>query len=50
MTFHAFGGNAGNSLQRCVMTSPLGQTIGQVIVGGGIVFALGIWLGRFGTS
>ena len=32
------------------MKSPLGQTVGQVIVGGGIVFALGIWLGRFGAS
>lgn len=32
------------------MRSPLGQTIGQVIIGGGIVFALGIWLGRFGAS
>ena len=32
------------------MKSPLGQTIGQVIVGGGIVFALGIWLGRLGAS
>jgi VIT1/CCC1 family predicted Fe2+/Mn2+ transporter len=32
------------------MKSPLGQTIGQVIVGGGIVFGLGIWLGRFGAN
>ena len=32
------------------MKSPLGQTIGQVIIGGGIVFALGIWLGRLGAS
>ena len=32
------------------MKSPLGQTIGQVIVGGDIVFALGIWLGRLGAS
>lgn len=32
------------------MNSPLGRTIVQVIVGGGIVFALGIWLGRFGAA
>jgi VIT1/CCC1 family predicted Fe2+/Mn2+ transporter len=32
------------------MKSPLGRTIGQVIVGGGLVFALGIWLGHFGAS
>jgi erythrin-vacuolar iron transport family protein len=32
------------------MQSPLGRTIMQVIVGGGIVFALGIWLGRFGAG
>lgn len=32
------------------MRSPLGPTIGQVIIGGGIVFGLGIWLGRFGAS
>jgi VIT1/CCC1 family predicted Fe2+/Mn2+ transporter len=32
------------------MKSPLGTTIVQVIVGGGIVFALGIWLGRFGAA
>jgi VIT1/CCC1 family predicted Fe2+/Mn2+ transporter len=31
------------------MKSPLAPTIVQVIVGGGIVFALGIWLGRFGA-
>jgi len=31
------------------MRSPLGSTIVQVILGGGIVFALGIWLGRFGA-
>ena len=30
------------------MKSPLGKTILQVIVGGGIVFALGIWLGDLG--
>jgi erythrin-vacuolar iron transport family protein len=32
------------------MRSPLGRTVVQVIVGGGIVFGLGIWLGRFGTG
>ncbi len=30
------------------MKTPLPQTIGQVIVGGGIVFAIGIWLGNIG--
>jgi hypothetical protein len=36
---------------RChFMKSPLAQTVGQVIVGGGIIFALGIWLGRVGAS
>jgi VIT1/CCC1 family predicted Fe2+/Mn2+ transporter len=32
------------------MKTPLAQTIGQVIVGGGIVFAIGIWLGRLGAG
>jgi VIT1/CCC1 family predicted Fe2+/Mn2+ transporter len=32
------------------MQSPLGRTVVQVIVGGGIVFGLGIWLGRFGAG
>ncbi|MBV9848863.1 MAG: VIT family protein [Armatimonadetes bacterium] len=32
------------------MKSPLPQTIGQVIVGGGIVFAIGLWLGRLGAG
>jgi VIT1/CCC1 family predicted Fe2+/Mn2+ transporter len=32
------------------MRSPLGSTVVQVILGGGIVFALGIWLGRFGAG
>ena len=32
------------------MKSPLGRTIGQVIVGGDVVFAIGIWLGHFGAS
>ncbi len=30
------------------MKSPLAQTVVQVIVGGGIVFGIGVWLGRFG--
>lgn len=30
------------------MKSPLGRTILQVIVGGGIVFAIGVWLGGQG--
>jgi len=32
------------------MNSPLGKTVGQVIVGGGIVFGLGIWLGKIGAG
>lgn len=32
------------------MGSPLGKTIIQVIGGGGIVFALGIWLGKLGAG
>jgi len=32
------------------MKSPLGSTVVQVIIGGGIVFALGIWLGGFGAG
>lgn len=32
------------------MKSPLWSTIFQVIVGGGIVFLLGIWLGTLGVS
>lgn len=32
------------------MKSPLAQTVLQVIVGGGIVFAIGIWLGKLGTG
>src|SRR3954454_12009781 len=30
------------------METPLAQTIGQVVIGGGIVFAVGIWLGGIG--
>jgi VIT1/CCC1 family predicted Fe2+/Mn2+ transporter len=30
------------------MKSPLAQTVIQVIIGGGIVFAIGLWLGRLG--
>lgn len=32
------------------MESPLVTTIVQVIVGGGIVFFIGIWLGKFGAN
>ena len=32
------------------MKTPLLATIGQVIVGGGIVFAIGLWLGHIGAS
>lgn len=32
------------------MKTPLPSTIFQVIVGGGIVFALGLWLGKAGTG
>lgn len=32
------------------MKTPLGKTIGQVIVGGGIVFAIGLWLGQLGAG
>jgi VIT1/CCC1 family predicted Fe2+/Mn2+ transporter len=31
------------------MKSPLAQTIVQVIVGGGVVFAVGVWLGKLGA-
>ncbi|RYX80700.1 VIT family protein [bacterium] len=30
------------------MKSPLGRTIVQVILGGALVFAIGVWLGRYG--
>lgn len=32
------------------MKSPLAQTVVQVVIGGAIVFALGIWLGRLGAG
>ncbi len=32
------------------MKTPLGATILQVIVGGGIVFGIGIWLGKIGAG
>jgi VIT1/CCC1 family predicted Fe2+/Mn2+ transporter len=32
------------------MKSPLAQTVVQVIIGGGIVFAIGIWLGHVGAG
>ena len=28
----------------------LASTIGQVIVGGGLVFAVGVWLGKLGAA
>lgn len=32
------------------MRSPLGRTVIQVVVGGAIVFAIGMWLGNMGAS
>ncbi|WP_034384678.1 VIT family protein [Deinococcus sp. YIM 77859] len=32
------------------MKSPLGQTIVQVVVGGAVVFGVGVWLGRLGAA
>ena len=32
------------------MKTPLAQTVLQVIVGGGIVFGIGIWLGKLGAG
>ena len=32
------------------MASPLGRTIVQVILGGALVFAIGLWLGRLGAG
>ena len=32
------------------MKTPLAKTIGQVIIGGGIVFGIGIWLGHIGAG
>ena len=32
------------------MKSPLGKTVVQVIVGGAIVFAIGLWLGKLGGA
>ena len=32
------------------MRSPLASTIFQVIVGGGIVFGIGLWLGKLGAG
>jgi len=32
------------------MKSPLAQTVIQVIVGGGIVFGIGVWLGHLGAG
>lgn len=32
------------------MKSPLGRTVVQVVLGGGLVFAIGVWLGRIGAN
>ncbi len=32
------------------MKSPLGPTIVQVVIGGGFVFGIGVWLGRYGAG
>ncbi|WP_102126203.1 VIT family protein [Deinococcus planocerae] len=32
------------------MRSPLGQTVFQVVVGGAVVFGVGVWLGRLGAG
>ncbi len=32
------------------MKTPLAATVGQVIIGGGIVFAVGLWLGKIGAG
>ena len=32
------------------MRSPLAQTVWQVVVGGAVVFGVGIWLGRLGSA
>ena len=32
------------------MKSPLAQTVVQVIIGGGIVFAIGLWFGKIGAG
>lgn len=32
------------------MQSPLAQTVWQVIIGGGVVFAVGVWLGKLGAG
>jgi len=31
------------------MRSPLPQTVMQVVIGGGVVFGVGVWLGHFGA-
>jgi VIT1/CCC1 family predicted Fe2+/Mn2+ transporter len=31
------------------MASPLGRTLIQVVLGGGLVFAIGLWLGKLGA-
>jgi VIT1/CCC1 family predicted Fe2+/Mn2+ transporter len=37
-------------IRRHFMKSPLAQTVLQVIVGGAIVFVIGMWLGRLGAG
>ena len=32
------------------MRSPLAQTVMQVVIGGGVVFGVGVWLGRLGAG
>lgn len=32
------------------MRSPLAQTVLQVVIGGGVVFGVGVWLGRLGAG
>jgi hypothetical protein len=38
------------SIRYRYMGSPLGRTVIQVIGGGGLVFAIGVWLGRMGAA
>ena len=42
-------GNLGTALS-VAYVSPLGRTVVQVIVGGAIVFFVGLCLGRFGAA
>jgi hypothetical protein len=38
------------STSRPPLGGELGRTIVQVVIGGAIVFAIGVWLGRIGAS